>query len=165
VEWNATKKALRLALDGCLAMRKREGKTLLGDIEKRIGLIERAAAKIERRAPAALKQALAKGRKRIKKLLADTSLDEARWAIEAAIIADRTDFSEEIVRLRSHVGQFKSAVKKGGEVAKRLTFLLQEIHREATTMANKASDSTIINECLTIKEAGEKLREQVQNLE
>jgi uncharacterized protein (TIGR00255 family) len=69
------------------------------------------------------------------------------------------------VRLKSHLVQFRTVIEKGDEVSKSLTFLLQEMHREATTMANKAADASIIRECLSLKEGVEKIREQVQNLE
>ena len=84
---------------------------------------------------------------------------------QAAVLAEKTDFAEELVRLNSHLGEFGAALDRGGEVSKKLTFLLQEIHREATTMGNKAADPGIIRDCLAIKEQVEKIREQVQNLE
>ena len=88
-----------------------------------------------------------------------------REAVNEVAATDRTDFSEELVRLKSHLSQFRTLLAKGGEVSKKLTFLLQEIHREATTMGNKAADAKIIEHCLTVKGAVEKIREQIQNLE
>jgi len=159
------RKALREAVERCDAMRREEGSTLLADMGARLTEIEKTTEKIEKRAPKALEKSLEKTRKRIEKLLGKAGIDDERWLTEAAVIAEKTDFSEEIVRLKSHLQQFASVMKKGGEVSKKLTFLLQEIHREATTMGNKTSDPVIIRDCLAVKEQVEKIREQVQNLE
>ena len=163
------RKALGTALDAaigkCVAMRRREGKALIADMRARIGEIERIAARIERRAPKALAETQRRSRARIESLLGRSGMTDERWAVEAAIIAEKTDFSEEIVRLKSHLKQFAAIMKSGGEVSKRLTFLLQEIHREATTMGNKATGAVIIRDCIAVKERVEKIREQVQNLE
>jgi len=163
--WPSVKKALGEALTSCTKMRRAEGEELSMDIGKRLTYIEGIVGRIEKKAPAALKRALAATRNRFKRLLDGMALDEERWAIEAAIMADRTDFSEELVRLKSHLGQFRSVLAKGGEVSKKLTFILQEMHRETTTMGNKSADAKIIENCLSIKEAVEKIREQAQNLE
>lgn len=157
--------ALDAALDRCVAMRRREGKTLIADMRRYIGEIGKIAARIEKRAPKALAAAQKRSRERIESLLDRPGMTEERWAVEAAIIAEKTDFSEEIVRLKSHLDQFAAIMKAGGEVSKRLTFLLQEIHRESTTMGNKATDAAIISDCIAVKERVEKIREQVQNLE
>ncbi len=163
--WPAVKKALGTAFDGCTRMRTEEGAELERDIEKRIGRIGKAVTRVEKRAHASAKRAFAKTKKRLKQLVNDALLDENRLVTEAAIMADRMDFSEELVRLKSHIKQFETILGKGGEVSKKLTFLLQEIHREATTMGNKSADPVIIRDCLSIKEQAEKIREQVQNLE
>ena len=163
--WPAVKKALEAAFVGCTRMRAEEGAELERDIEKRIGRIRNAIARVEKKAPASAKRAFAKTKKRLKQLVNDASLDESRLVTEAAIMADRMDFSEELVRLNSHIKQFETILGKGGEVSKKLTFLLQEIHREATTMGNKAAEAPIIRDCISIKESVEKIREQVQNIE
>jgi uncharacterized protein (TIGR00255 family) len=157
--------ALGSALDKCVAMRTREGKALVADMRRYITEIGRIAARIEKSAPKALAAAQRRSRERIEGLLGRPGMTEERWAVEAAVIAEKTDFSEEIVRLKSHLDQFATILNAGGEVSKRLTFLLQEIHREATTMGNKATDATIIRDCIAVKERVEKIREQVQNLE
>jgi uncharacterized protein (TIGR00255 family) len=163
--WPAVRRALRDALERCMEMRGDEGAELEKDIIGRLATIEKTTARIERNAPGALKRTLNKARKRLKNLIADTALERDRWMVEAAIIAERADFSEEIVRLKSHLRQFRVMLGRGGEVSKKLTFLLQEIHREATTMGNKATESNIIRDCLSVKEAVEKIREQIQNIE
>jgi len=93
------------------------------------------------------------------------ALSEERLATEIVLLADRSDFTEELTRLRSHEDQFNRALKDGGEVSKKLTYLLQEMHREASTIGAKASDSEVIQHVIVLKEETEKLREQVQNLE
>jgi uncharacterized protein (TIGR00255 family) len=163
--WPAVRSALNEALARCSGMREVEGAELARDIGNRLGSLERIAARIEKRAPAALRRSLARAKKRLEQLLGETAVGDDRWAVEAAILAERSDFAEELVRLKSHLGQFRSLIEKGGEVSKKLTFLLQEIHREATTMGNKASDAAIIGDCLAAKSVVEKMREQVQNLE
>lgn len=163
--WSAVRRALDAAMKSCAGMRRREGKSLEKDMRKRITSLEKAADRIDRKKETALKRSLARARKRLRQLLGNASIDDKRWALEAAIMAERADFTEELVRLMSHLRQFGTVLRRGGEVSKKLNFLLQEIHREATTMGNKAADSSIIRECLVIKEDAEKLREQVQNLE
>jgi len=163
--WAAVRAALLEALGKCGGMRAIEGDELARDIGNRLTVIEGVAEKIEKRAPLALKKTLARSKKRIQQLLEGAVVDDGRWAAEAAILAERTDFSEELVRMKSHLSQFRTLLEKGGEISKKLTFLLQEIHREATTMGNKAADATIITHCLTVKSTVEKIREQVQNIE
>jgi len=92
-------------------------------------------------------------------------LDQGRLAQEVAHLADRSDISEEIARLRSHVAQFRESIDGGGETGKRLDFLLQEFNREANTVLSKSTDMTIKEAALAIKTEVEKLREQVQNVE
>ena len=86
-------------------------------------------------------------------------------ALPEAILVDRADVTEEIVRLRSHLEQLGQLLKEGGEVGKRLGFLIQEILREANTIGSKAQALALIQEVLLIKEEVEKIREQIQNLE
>lgn len=163
--WARVRRALEAALAACSAMRTSEGAELAKDIARRLAALEKGVSRIERKAPQAQKRTLARAKARLRQLAAGGDIEETRWLAEAALMAERADFSEEIVRMKSHLGQFRSVLAKGGEVSKGLTFLLQEIHREATTTANKATDVSIINECLALKEGVEKIREQVQNLE
>ncbi len=163
--WPAVKKALQAALDGCVRMRTEEGAELERDIRKQTDKIAKAVARVDKKAQGAAKRAFLKAKRRLKQLVNDAALDENRLLTEAAILADRMDFSEELVRLKSHLKQFETILGRGGEASKKLTFLLQEIHREATTMGNKAAEAPIIRECISIKESVEKIREQVQNIE
>jgi len=163
--WARVREALEIALERCMAMRGNEGSELARDVMRRLAVLEKSVARIEKKAPAALKRALARAKDRLRQLMDGNTIDENRWLMEATLAAERTDFSEELVRIKSHLTQFRAVADKGDEVSKSLTFLLQEIHREATTMANKAADASIIRECLSLKEGVEKIREQVQNLE
>jgi uncharacterized protein (TIGR00255 family) len=92
-------------------------------------------------------------------------LDAGRLAQEVAYLADRSDISEELVRLRSHLEQFRATIDSPGEVGKRLDFLLQELNREANTVLSKSTEVSIKDAGLAIKAEVEKLREQVQNVE
>jgi len=107
---------------------------------------------------------------RLKDLLSGTTIDPARIAQEAAMLAERSDISEELDRLRSHLQQFGKLLDGAGELGKKLDFLLQEMHREANTMLSKtpgveSEALTITGIGLEIKAEIEKLREQVQNIE
>jgi uncharacterized protein (TIGR00255 family) len=146
-------------------MREKEGSILKRDIEGNLKKVGKFVEVIKRSAPAAIKAVSLRSKKRVKEILGGEKMDEKRWLTELAIMADKADFSEELVRLDSHITQFGNELEKGGQVAKKLTFILQEIHREVTTLGNKASDAKIINKCLNIKENTERMREQVQNLE
>src|SRR4029450_9014282 len=92
-------------------------------------------------------------------------IDPARLAQEVAYLADRSDVSEEMVRLRSHLNQFQEALDSSGETGKMLDFLLQELNRETNTTLSKSTDLTIKEAALSIKAEVEKIREQVQNVE
>ena len=163
--WPLVERSLNDARDACNRMRFDEGKSLETDLTERMRLIDGTVAAIEKLAPAVAKRQVETLRKRVAQLAGDVTVPEDRIAAEIVMLADRTDVTEELTRLRSHLGQFNGALKDGGEVSKRLTYLLQEMHREASTMGSKASDTEIIQHVVVLKEETEKLREQVQNLE
>ena len=163
--WERVRRSLEIALERCREMRRNEGTELAKDIRRRLSGLEKGVSRIEKKAPSAMRRSIARAKERLRQLIDGGEVDESRWMTEAALMAERMDFSEELVRLRSHLAQFRAVLGKGDEVSKSLTFLLQEMHREATTTANKASDASIIRECLALKEGVEKIREQVQNLE
>jgi uncharacterized protein (TIGR00255 family) len=163
--WPLVEKSLNQALDLCNRMRLEEGKALEKDLVDRMRLIEQTFAAIERLAPAVAKRQVELMRKRVAQLAGDIAIPEERIAAEIVMLSDRTDITEEVTRMRSHLAQFNTALKDGGEVSKRLTYLLQEMHREASTMGSKASDTEVIQHVVVLKEETEKLREQVQNLE
>ena len=159
------KEALRLALDSCDRMKIQEGKALEEDFLKRLTLIEGHLQDIEERAPLVVEEYKTRLKDKISRISPDLKLDENRILQEVVIFADKCDITEEIVRTRSHLGQFRHYLSVDDSVGRRLDFLLQEIHREINTMSAKASDSSISAKAVEIKAELEKLREQAQNVE
>ncbi len=104
-------------------------------------------------------------RERVRALLADATFDEGRIATEVALWAERTDITEELVRLRAHLEQFALTLEKGGPVGRLFDFLIQELNREVNTVGAKADDLEVSQAVIAAKGVLEKLREQVQNLE
>lgn len=161
------------ALDDALAdlerMREQEGEALRHEMAERIGKIEALVPLIEQAAAGLVDSYRARLQRRIGELLNRdtqvTEIDPARLAQEVAYLADRSDVSEEMVRLRSHLAQFREALDAATETGKMLDFLLQELNREANTTLSKSTDLSIKEAALGIKAEVEKLREQVQNVE
>jgi uncharacterized protein (TIGR00255 family) len=162
--------ALDQALGELEAMRLREGAALSAEMSSRLDEIERHLPIIEALTGEQVDAYRARVNRRISELLARdgleiVQLDQGRLAQEVAYLADRSDISEEVARLRSHVAQFRAALAEEGDTGKRLDFLLQEFNREANTVLSKSTDLAIKDAALGIKAAVEKLREQVQNVE
>ncbi len=159
--------AVRLATDGLDAMRRTEGEKLAADILMRNELIENTAKEIEGYSPQVVRNYVEKLRQRISELMGDAAVvSEDRILLEAAVFADKSNITEELVRLKSHCQQLKGMVKSAGEpVGKKLDFLVQEMNREANTIGSKANDISITKYVLVLKSEIEKIREQVQNIE
>lgn len=149
------------------AMRAAEGARLVRYLNERLLVIERAVERIGERAPQRLIEQRDRLRATIEDLAAGVAVDDQRLAQEIAILADRLDVSEEISRFHSHLTAFRATLTSAPPdgVGKRLGFLLQEMLREANTTGSKASDSTILQDVISIKEELERIREQVENLE
>ena len=162
-------KALAEALDELELMRAQEGETLRQEMAERIDKIDALVPTIENAAAGLVDAYRARLQKRIGELLNRNGqlveIDPARLAQEVAYLSDRSDVSEEMVRLRSHLIQFREALNSSGETGKMLDFLLQELNREANTTLSKSTDLSIKEAALGIKAEVEKLREQVQNVE
>lgn len=162
-------KAIDEALNELEQMREREGEALAEEMRMRLDEISRQVPFIESAAGVLVDNYRARLQKRIGELLARDASgvepDPGRLAQEVAYLADRSDISEEIVRLKSHLVQFRETLESAGETGKRLDFLLQELNREANTVLSKSTDLTIKEAALAIKGEVEKLREQVQNVE
>lgn len=162
-------KALAAALDELEQMRATEGEALRLEMSERIERIQTLVPTIEGAAAGLVDAYRARLQKRIGELLSRNGqlveIDPARLAQEVAYLSDRSDVSEEMVRLRSHLSQFRDALNSGGETGKMLDFLLQELNREANTTLSKSTDLAIKEAALAIKAEVEKLREQVQNVE
>lgn len=161
--------ALDQGLDELERMREQEGETLKRELRDRVLKIESLVPTIEAAADGLAESYRQRLQKRIGELLNRggqvVELDPARLAQEVAYLADRSDVSEEMVRLRSHLTQFQEALDAPGETGKMLDFLLQELNREANTTLSKSTDLTIKEAGLAIKAEVEKLREQIQNVE
>ena len=163
-------RAVDEALGELNRMREREGAALAAEMSSRLDTIERQIPLVEAVAKELVEAYRTRLQKRISELLARdgleiVELDQGRLAQEVAYLADRSDISEEIARLRSHVTQFRETLAASGEAGKRLDFLTQELNREANTVLSKSTDMAIKEAALAIKAEVEKLREQVQNVE
>ncbi|HJY27937.1 MAG TPA: YicC/YloC family endoribonuclease [Pyrinomonadaceae bacterium] len=161
--------ALDQALDELEKMREQEGEALKNELRDRVRKIESLVPVIESSAAGLADAYRLRLQKRIGELLNRggqiVEVDPVRLAQEVAYLADRSDVSEEMVRLRSHLSQFQEALDAPGEAGKMLDFLLQELNREANTTLSKSTDLVIKEAGLAIKAEVEKLREQVQNVE
>lgn len=162
-------RALATALDELERMRAEEGEALRVEMSQRIEKIDTLVPTIEDAASGLVDAYRARLQKRIGELLSKNGqlveIDPARLAQEVAYLSDRSDVSEEMVRLRSHLAQFRDALNSDVETGKMLDFLLQELNREANTTLSKSTDLAIKEAALAIKAEVEKLREQVQNVE
>jgi uncharacterized protein (TIGR00255 family) len=156
-------------LDALVAMRASEGAALARDLHARLESVLVLAGEVEQRSGAVQDAAKERLRKRARQLEAETGLlDEARLHQEIAIAAERMDVTEEIVRLRSHVDQFRELLDAAGParpVGRQLDFLLQELAREANTIGSKGGDAPIAHWVVELKTELERIREQVQNVE
>ena len=163
--WQDVKNVTEKALDNFVRMRETEGVRMKEDFLFRLENIEKMVSDVEVRSPevnAAYRDRLYN---KIKEVLADKNVDEARLLTEAAIFADKTAVDEETVRLRSHINQFRSMLELDEPVGRKLDFLIQEFNREANTIGSKAQDAKITKTVVELKSEIEKIREQIQNIE
>ena len=165
IAWEIISQVTLAALSEFDKTRESEGARLLADMKKRIMILNQTLTEVENIASLNVEQYRSKLKTRISALLQDTKTDESRLALEVSLMAERSDITEECVRFRSHNEQFVAALKDGEPVGRKLTFLLQEMNREANTVASKACNAQISHKVVILKEEIEKLREQVQNIE
>ncbi|MGB9792416.1 MAG: YicC/YloC family endoribonuclease [Thermacetogeniaceae bacterium] len=163
--WMVTEKTLNDALDQVIAMRMREGKRILDDFLMRKSRLEEILKKISERAPDVNEELVERLRSRLRSMLEDTEIDENRLMAEAVLYAERSNITEEIVRLSSHLGQLSEMLNSTEPVGRRIDFLLQEMYREINTIGSKAPDLIISPLVVEFKSELEKMREQVQNVE
>ena len=142
-----------------------EGRKLERDIKQRLRTIEKLTHTIQSKRKDFIKNTSSKLKERIEKLLEDTKIDEERLYQETAFLAERSDITEEIVRLKAHISKFRETCLKKGSIGKELDFLLQEMNREAGTISAKSKDATISHCIIDLRSEMEKIREQVQNIE
>jgi uncharacterized protein (TIGR00255 family) len=163
--WPLLEQSLSRALAELVARREAEGLALSQELAALRAVLGAHVDTITQRAPATVERRTARLRERIQTLLGETPLDETRIATEIAVWAEKTDISEELARLRSHLEQFSRLLAEGGTVGRTLDFLIQEINRELNTVGSKADDLEISQAVIAAKTTLEKLREQAQNLE
>lgn len=147
------------------AMRRREGAALAQDMKGRLGVIREAMGQVAVRAPLSVRAHFERMKARVEKLMGAAEVDPARLTQELAIFADRSDITEELTRLGSHLAQFEEGLKGREPIGRTLDFLLQEMGREVNTIGSKANDADIAVQVVRIKGELEKIREQVQNIE
>ena len=164
-EWGLIRTALTSALRECDRMREEEGRAMQVDLLDRLGKFEAIVARITDRLPELLALRQAELRQRVGRLLDGLDLDPVRLAQETAILADKSDVTEEVIRLGSHIGQFRTFLASDEPVGRRLDFLLQEFLREVNTLSSKIANADIAHLGVEMKNEIEKLREQVQNIE
>jgi len=165
VVWPHLRAALVEALDNGLAMREREGAALKEDLLGRLEALAATAETIESQAPELVRKKELLLKERLDNLLKGVDIEPSRLAQEVAVMADKADVTEELVRLRSHCRQFSHFLDLDEPVGRRLDFLMQEFLREINTMASKINDAGVAHLAVELKNEVEKMREQVQNLE
>lgn len=165
VIWGMMEEALEAALAGFLAMRSREGESLVGDIRVRNRLIVDTVDQIADRAPLVVAEHAERMKKRLADLELAGNIDEARMLHEIALFADRASIDEEMVRLKSHCGQLEDLLQAGEPNGRKCDFLVQEMFREVNTIASKGNDLQLGRIAVELKAELEKIREQIQNLE
>jgi len=163
--WACTEESLKEAMKQLNDMRKREGREIYKDFQTRISLLQKYINDIEDIAENGPEIEMDKMRQRVRKIIAGKKVDQDRLETEMAIIADKIDITEECTRFRSHNTAFLELLDAETSQGRKLNFLLQEMNREANTMASKAFTSDISHLVVKIKEEVEKIREQVQNIE
>jgi uncharacterized protein (TIGR00255 family) len=157
--------ALAMAAKAADAMRILEGKSLESDIEKNLGEVEQNVLRIEGFSAEFSKRVFEKLKVRLEQYPVGQPLDETRLYQEVALMAERSDISEEIARLKSHIAQLRALMRQDGPVGKEIDFLLQEMNREVNTLSSKARDSEISSLVVNTKSRLEKIREQARNAE
>jgi len=164
-EFQRVEQVLRRALRAFDREREREGRALARDMRQRIEHLRTLARQMRRRAAAAAPETAKRLGQRVKALLNGTAMEEERLAQEVAFVLSRSDVTEELVRLESHLEALRASCRSSEPVGKRLDFLLQEVHREVNTIASKSNDLKLTDLSLDARSEIEKLREQAQNVE
>ena len=163
--FDALKKTLEQALEVFNLMRAKEGKHCIQDMSQRLDIIDKIIKEVKQKAPATVREEFEKQLQRINELLENNKIDSERLEQEVALISDKTDITEELTRFESHIQQFKQTLQRDSELGKKLTFILQEMHREANTINSKTTQIDIAHKIIQVKEEIEKIREQTQNIE
>jgi uncharacterized protein (TIGR00255 family) len=165
VAWADVEPVVVAAVTECRAARRREGDALVAELRHRLDLMERAAETIAAQAPRRLARERDRLRAAVRDLLDGREVNEERLELELALLADRLDITEELVRFGTHVRACREALAADRPVGKQLGFLAQELGREVNTIGSKANDAVITQEVIALKGELEKFREQLENLE
>jgi uncharacterized protein (TIGR00255 family) len=163
--WQEILPILRQSLKNMDDMKRLEGESLTKDLQQRLEHITEQLQMIKQQFPFRLRAFFTRLQDRLRSLLEGMETDPLRFQQEVALLAERTDITEEIVRAESHLVQFRSLLVGNEPVGRKMDFLLQEIHREVNTVSAKANDAEISQRVVEIKSELEKIREQVQNVE
>jgi uncharacterized protein (TIGR00255 family) len=164
-EFDLVMKAIDLSIDEMNKMREAEGRELEKDLRKRVQLIGESLSNIETNSAESVKVYFDKIVERAKSLVSEFTNNHDRLNMELALLAERSDVTEECVRLHSHIKMFLDTLEKSEDAGRRLNFILQEMNREANTINSKSVSSGVSQSGIFIKEEIEKLREQIQNIE
>ena len=156
--------SINKACDEVLLMRKTEGEKLKLDFEERLDNLTKMLSKLEKQIPDETDKRVKKYRDRVSELAQDISIDESRVVQEIAILAEKADVTEEVIRLKSHFEQFNKMISKDLPVGRQLNFLIQEISREMNTIGSKSTSNALINIIINMKDELEKMPEQAQNI-
>jgi uncharacterized protein (TIGR00255 family) len=163
--WQRLAMVLDEALAGLVDMRRREGEILVRDLSARLDLMALLLNGIEAKTPRVVLEYQKRLTDRVREMTSGLMIDEARLSQEIAIFAEKSDITEEIVRFRSHLGQFQEMLNSEDAIGRKVDFLIQEMNREINTIGSKSSDADISKQVIEIKSELAKIREQVQNLE
>ena len=163
--WESVKNVMMPAVEQFVSMREREGERIQKDLCNRVEYMRSLVKKIDERSDETVALYKEKLYNKIKEVLEDKDIDEARILTEVAIFADKVAVNEELVRLESHFNEFYDIISKNEPAGRKLDFLIQEINREINTTGSKASDIEIVRTVVELKGEVEKLREQIQNIE
>ena len=163
--WEAVEPIVGQAAAECRTMRRREGDALVTELRMRLDLMEQGARAVEARAPERMVRERERLRGAVTELVEGRAVDEGRLAQELALLADKLDITEELVRFAAHLSASREALAAERPVGKQLGFLAQELGREINTMGSKANDAEIAQQVIAMKGELEKFREQLENLE
>lgn len=163
--WHLLEKAVQGAAESFVETRVKEGENIRDDLLAKLNAMLASVEFIEHRSPQIITEYKQKLRDKVRELLEDTQIDEARLLTEVTIFADKVCVDEELVRLKSHISATKASIQEGGSIGRKLDFLAQEMNREANTILSKTTDLEISNRAIELKTEIEKVREQIQNIE
>lgn len=163
--WQFLGKAVRGAAEAFVETRIREGENIRDDLLAKLNVMLAGVEFIEHRAPQMIADYRKRLKDKVKELLEDAQIDEARLLTEVTLFADKVCVDEELVRLRSHITTMKGDLTVGGSIGRKLDFLAQEMNREANTILSKTTDLETSNRAIELKTEIEKVREQIQNIE